>query len=338
MKIIGDISLLFQTCIPFGATIIELPVVEGLETGNTITQVEYYFSKEQLRASRAIMSPANFDDIGTTLEEDFFGFSKGDASEDDSNDAEQLIEDGNNQVLENFEARKVTREYSRTQTSRGTKSKGITLSYVDWSGFPGAAHNPENTADAKNPDRKQRRSRRANLQKEKNGGTERRSANLNRRSQRRLSGDGLVTPQTATQVKSLSPKIYRNRRHSKATAGPGPPPDSTTPPYRRAQRRSTLDNLGGAQGTERGGAGGQRQPPRNSKGGRVQRESTIQASKSLSPGGRTRRPVVAAAASTTLERRKNMERRRPRSTRHIDFNGGGSDAEEFLTKAGSLRW
>lgn len=53
------------------------------------------------------------------------------------------VQDGNEVILTEFEKKKVQLDYSKAQTSRGTKnssSKVITLANVDWSGFPGAAH------------------------------------------------------------------------------------------------------------------------------------------------------------------------------------------------------
>lgn len=77
-------------------------------------------------------------EIGTTL------VSPGSPSEVDCNiDEKWEIQDGNEVILKQFEKKKVQLDYSKVQTSRGSKnssSKVITLANVDWSGFPGAAH------------------------------------------------------------------------------------------------------------------------------------------------------------------------------------------------------
>jgi hypothetical protein len=59
------------------------------------------------------------------------------SAEDETN----VIRDGNNAILRQFEMKMIKREYSKTQTSRGnvapSSSRTMTL---DWSGFSGAAH------------------------------------------------------------------------------------------------------------------------------------------------------------------------------------------------------
>jgi hypothetical protein len=96
------------------------------------------------------MAPALKHDRGSSNsidEDDFFGThpirgSNDQASSRPSNER-NVIRDGNDVILKQFEMKMIKREYSRNQASRDKKKSAagaMTLEGVDWSGFPGAAH------------------------------------------------------------------------------------------------------------------------------------------------------------------------------------------------------
>ena len=65
---------------------------------------------------------------------------------------DQLIKDGNALIQQDLETRKNKREsYARSQAlnRKLDKNKFISLSSVDWSGFPAAAHSPGKASERK---------------------------------------------------------------------------------------------------------------------------------------------------------------------------------------------
>jgi hypothetical protein len=294
-------------------------------------------------------SAPKFDDLaGTTLEEDFFGITAHDAAPEESDDEEQLLKDGNAQVLKNFERQKKTREYSRSQTSRGTIVKGITMSYVDWSGFPGAAHSPANPSE-----RKQRQPRRSSLQNSggsPSGGDLQRRAVL--RSQRRSSAGGLATGVESSDPEAPSePKLtpsgegrkYRNRRHAfKASVEKNQNPSEGAPPQSRTPKGKGLDTSGHRAEPQASGSNGL-QRKHSAKGSRGPRKSTNVSLRPISPSGRIRRPVAAAASSTTLEvtqaRKRNGQRSSSSGRKQASVRGFNNDIDSgLIQKASSIRW
>jgi hypothetical protein len=296
-------------------------------------------------------SAPKFDDLaGTTLEEDFFGITAHDAAPEESDDEEQLLKDGNAQVLKNFERQKKTREYSRSQTSRGTKVKGITMSYVDWSGFPGAAHSPATASE-----RKQRQPRRSSLQNSggsPSGGDLQRRAVL--RSQRRSSAGGTATGVESSDPEAPSePKLtpsgegrkYRNRRHAfKASVEKNHNLPESAPPQSRTPRGKGLDTgaVGGHRAETQGSGSKRLQRQHSAKGSHGPRKSTNVSLRPISPSGRIRRPVAAAASSTTLEvtqARRNSHRSSSRGRKQASVRGFNTDIDSgLMQKASSIRW
>ena len=84
--------------------------------------------------------------LTTTLTEDFFGIVP--PAPPDHED--KLIKDGNDLIQKELEKRKKSRDYARNQISRDRpRSTNLSMSFVDWSGFPAAAHSPTNLSERK---------------------------------------------------------------------------------------------------------------------------------------------------------------------------------------------
>jgi hypothetical protein len=281
------------------------------------------------------MSPASeFEDLGTTFEEDFFGIVRG---APDPDNEEQLIKDGNNQILKAVESKKKTREYSRSQTSRDKTTSAMNMSFVDWSGFPAAAHSnsPATTSE--------RKDRRASLSSAPNPARElERRATL--RSQRKSQTKTTFAPEPMP-AKSVSPpredgQKYRSRRYSfKGGDPPKNPQDGIPAPPASATRRASLGPGSSHRRPERQH---RTQGPVSAKRGTRANPS----SRPTSPSGRIRRPVFAAASSTTLDVRRNTPQRtasqgrKQRSHRNSNLDGGqlGGQNDALLQKASSIKW
>lgn len=328
------------------------------------------------------MSPGapttDFDNIETTFEVDnisgldHFTSDPFEGSPHSANE-EQLLEDGNNEVLNNFEASKKSQEYSRSQTSKHVKSPGIAMSYVDWSGFPGAAHSGAHSPpQTKNKsDRKQRQTRRSSLHNMSN--LERRAI---LRSQTKSSCNDTnlggskeqsVPSQPASAKLETQTQRSRSRRHIRLGSNvEDSTPSSTTRPgsrgrARRAERRPSTDRSekrlsatrverGASAGrSERRPSSGQRPQKRNPGSIRIARGNKMDTakSKSLSPR-RLRRQVAAAASSTTLNiRREEMPKtsfgsKRSKNFRQIPFAdgllGGANVDNVLINKTQSFKW
>ena len=143
--------------------------------------------------------------------------------EDDieSEDEEQLIKDGNDQVLRSFDTRKKSQDYSRTHApSRDKKAPEMNLDIVDWgAGFSAAAHrSPGSVTGRKTPG--------TGTRGKLSGGLPGTNSNIapplteseklriqERRSSRNL-GVGDEGQEDLNDTSHDSPGKYRNRRHS----------------------------------------------------------------------------------------------------------------------------
>lgn len=290
----------------------------------------------------------------------------------------KMIQDGNAQVLRNFETRKKNRDYARSQTSRSKKKPDLNMNQVDWSGFPGAAHK------ASPAERNQKRAtRRSSLEHDgpgvAPGDLEEHKNNLHQ-AQRRLgasahgsslvpSKDHSIPPAPSSPQISPNGRRYRNRhrRHLSKTSGmPGTPEWGDADDPEQPPKRKTI--IAGARTrAERRDSGSHshrvtRQPSARSIGrsnsrsmsrsrrsqAAAQRQSlsptTGRPHHSTSPTGRVRRPIAAAASSTTLEVGKNTGRRKTRqrsnsySRRKTNQKSATDVDEQLFQKTSSFRW
>jgi hypothetical protein len=262
------------------------------------------------------MGPASkFDEFPANFEDEFIGDGGGSTSspvseEGSEDEEEQLIKDGNDQVLKSFETRKKNQEYSRSQARREKKAPELSMDFVDWSGFPGAAHtSPGIVATRKSRSERRLGGSTSNSASTPTNDSEQRP-HTSRSHQRKLAAAKGIVAKTGEEGQEVShppkkePPKYRNRRHS--LKGSGSTGLSTSlheggaAASARAARRSSL-NLNLSRSNHRPT---ERRPQRRGSGSatakRSQRATTTL--ESTSPSGRIRRPVNAAAASTMLER------------------------------------
>jgi hypothetical protein len=289
--------------------------------------------------------------------------------DDDDDDEDQLIKDGNDLIQRDLESRRKNREYSSRQV-RDTQKKGdinkINLNFVDWSGFPAAAHSPRSSAERRRLSVKRASSLDAPGVVGAGGASSHEPPkllslrNLINREQKEKGKDTT----TATGVGgeeddgpggAKSPHKYRNRRHSQRNLSGSSAPDSPkqfqeprqSPPRRRlgAGSPQVLDTGGShhrGERRERKGASSaskQPRPRRNSNPGQPS-----------SPTSRLRRPIAAAASSTTLEIRKKVPQRTASGMRRNSTvgatndggrgGGGGlkSTSSGSLNEATGMRW
>jgi hypothetical protein len=263
-----------------------------------------------------------FDDtinINTSVVEDFFGVTPTTPPEHE----DKLIKDGNDLIQKDLEDRKKSREYDPQQTTkdRPQVETKVSMSFVDWSGFPGGAIHSAAIGSGSSEKKTSTISRRASLT---NGGAkddDQRRAVLLKSKRRSSLGPTTSTPEEEPQgpPRKEEPK-FRNRRSSLRGGGnthpsaekqdpPSPRLRSTrrhsldqggsrhNPAERRASRRPAEDKEGTHPRIERKGSA--KANSRESTGsGRPRR---IQSLDPDSPPTRVRRPVQAAASSTTLE-------------------------------------
>jgi hypothetical protein len=249
---------------------------------------------------------SGFDDaINTSVVEEFFGVTPETPPEHE----DKLIKDGNDLIQKDLEDRKKSREYDRQQTTkdRPKVETKVSMSFVDWSGFPGGAIH----SGAIDPEKKHSTtSRRASLT---HGGAkdddQRRAVLL--KAKRRSS----VGPTTSTPDEE--PK-FRNRRSSFRGGGTTRRPSLEQGSHQRAERRTSTrpseDKEGTHQGAERRGS---------AKGNRIRRTSLGAEPVVSSP--RMRRPVQAAASSTTLE----VNKKAPHGVRRPDRKSDRDPAAKF---------
>lgn len=250
------------------------------------------------------------DDFGGSATDDFFGFGTANGSVESSRhsshggDEAKLIQDGNDQVLRNFEERRKSRDYARSQTSRHSKAPALNMNLVDWSGFPGAAHHQ--TTPPTGEDRKpimRKSSIQLNSSTMIAGDIDRRTTGP--RSQRRLSAGAILSHTTDSpphpQSPSISPKLspngrkehkkYRNRRHGLKEVAPITS-DRATPDTDRSRRRGSLNRASTSSNhrAERRGSGSHHRSGRRS----VRQQQQSGSSSSSRSKSRTRRPQTEA--------------------------------------------
>ncbi len=306
--------------------------------------------------------------IATSGVENFFPTPRQHSAGRNHQDEEQLIHDGNAQVLKNIEARKKKGDYSRSQTSRNTKEPSLNMNSVDWSGFPGAAHkkNPSPTSTEKKSER------RSSLQQ---------TRGVEIGTHKRIGGQGhlklsldvssrdhcrSLSPQASPMVKSK----FRSRRRVCKMAAAGVPaaPDSENADEKkqkegpmaasglkaRAERRSSGSNIprttlrisiplnatSSNQSKTRN-----RRPQTAAQRQSLSPSAVLRSYHSTSPTGRLRRPVAAAASSTTLEVSKAIPNRNrslgssSRGRRKKDHKQATDvDDGPLFQKASSFRW
>jgi hypothetical protein len=304
--------------------------------------------------------PKGFDDkisgfdgaINTSVVEEFFGVTPEAPPEHE----DKLIKDGNDLIQKHLEDRKKSREYGRQQTTkdRPQVETKVSMSFVDWSGFPdGAIHSPAIASERKPGTTF---SRRASLT---NGGAvkdedQRRAVLL--KTQRRSSVGATTTSIPEEELQGLPKKDepkFRNRRSSLRGGGSGsthPPAEKQDPqqpqqPRPRCARRLSLDQGGSHHRAERRAS--RRPPPEDkegthprvelagsgsAKGNRTEKTGSGKGSRGprriqsigaepVSPPARVRRPVQAAASSTTFEVNRKAPHRTTSGIRRPDRKG-----------------
>lgn len=236
------------------------------------------------------------------------------------------------------------------------------MNLVDWSGFPGAAHQRSpGVGDRK--DKKMNNRPSFNLKKIGTEPPANSRPTTTPRSMRRMSADGALNVEKTTPPHSPKSPTgrgkYRNRRHE-ANASPGPlmPAASDSPAIDRKKRREHLkESLSNARAERRNSGVGRsqrrsasgsrslshnRRPQRQIQSTSPSRKAQTRENRSSSPNARLRRPVAAAASSTTLTVSTNGGRRGRQ--RHNSFHRRKSkerslsQSEEVFKKATSLRW
>jgi len=255
---------------------------------------------------------SGFDDaINTSEVEDFLGITPKAPLKHE--DRQQLIKDGNDLIQKDLEDRKKSREYDRQQTTkdRPQVETKISMSFVDWSGFPGGAIH---AAISSGSERKQSTtSRRASLTNAGAKDDDQRRAVLLKSKRRSSVGATTSSPEEEPQgsPRKEEPK-FKNRRSSLRGGGiTQPPAEKQDPqPPRRLSRRHSLDQGGSHHSAERRA---KRRPTENKEGTDppAERRGSAKGNRTESRGsgrprriqsvGRVRRPVQAAASSTTLE-------------------------------------
>ena len=294
------------------------------------------------------MGPASkFEEFTPGFDKDMFGDGDGPtetdpAPEEESEDEEQLLKDGNDQVLKNFETQRKSQDYSRSQASRDKKAPEISMDFVDWSGFPGAAH----TSPAVTGMRKSRSDRLSGTSSHDSGAnTDSEKRTISRSHQRKLAAAAGIKLKTGGEEGDSSPpakepKKYRNRRHSFKGTLSNSLHGASNPPGSFA-RRASAGHLSGSTHAEKRQ---QRRGSGSAKGLRNQKATTQEAS---SPSGRIRRPVNAAAASTRLEggrkppQRNGSNGRRQRSQRTLSGTNGSLKVAGdgvIATKSSNIKW
>jgi hypothetical protein len=136
--------------------------------------------------------------------------------EDDSSDnSSQLIKNGNAVILKEFEAIKISRQYSNNQAKGSNKASvpALTLDGVDWSGFSRAAHHPAE-GRPRSSKRLQTAGKDEILELTKGNNDGQMQESTLRLVQRKLSLEvgGPKTP--ASSSRRLSPGKYKSRRAS----------------------------------------------------------------------------------------------------------------------------
>jgi hypothetical protein len=274
-------------------------------------------------------------------EEDFFGTHGVRGANDNPagrpENETNVIRDGNDVILKQFEMKMIKREYSRNQTSRDKKvsaAGAMTLAGVDWSGFPGAAHISP-LGDTPFVERKSPRDRR---RKSLHSGDEevilvpqrhrhRPDGHGSSRfpvSQRRLSaGDAprALSADSALSPRPMSPQ-HRNRRTSKRNLSVQTPDTGAVfrPSSSRSSRRMSLDlegsnNIGnishGGSGSGSGSRSGHRplRTRRAASGERVERQQRPRSEKNVS----SRRPQRQNSSGAGAKRSPRTSNRNTRS-------------------------
>jgi hypothetical protein len=273
-----------------------------------------------------------FDDtINTSAVEDFFGVTPEAPPEHE----DKLIKDGNDLIQKDLEDRKKNREYDRQQTTkdRPQLETKVSMSSVDWSGFPGGAIHSAAIGSEK------KQSTTTTIRRAKDD--DQRRAILLKAKRRSSVGHTSSSISEEEEPQGLPKKEepkFRNRRSSLRGGGNTlPPAEKQDPqqPRHRFTRRLSLDQGGSHHRAERRA---NRKPPEDKEGTRqrAERGKSAKANRAprriqslgaapVSPPTRVRRPVQAAASSTTLEVNRKAPLRTTSGIRRPDRKSADRD-------------